>query len=89
MNTKKALISEAENVLAIIIYIDLVSARMCYYATETGEWYWLTQEDLELAVALADDTDEDIQRDVYSHWASLTGGLASPEDQIRLNKEVA
>lgn len=44
------------------------SGRAYYYAGETGQWLWLTAEDLRYAATVA----EERSTDVYSHWCAGT-----------------
>lgn len=76
------LVSQAEEILRISL--SRVGNRFAYYAEETSEWYWVTVSDLRYAVTLSKDDDEQILRDIYSHWCSATGKVISKRTAKRM-----
>lgn len=82
MNTA-ALVARTEEILGISL--TSVGNRHAYYAEETREWYWINRSDLQYAVTLSKDTDEQIANDLYSHWCASTGKVMSKRSARRLS----
>lgn len=78
MKTIRELASAAEAALGIEIVV--AGNRAAYYAEETGEWYWLTREDLAYAIECR----REHGGDAYSHWCSGTGRLMSARSRRKI-----
>lgn len=78
MATIQSLAEAAERALCIDITIT-PSRRAAHYADETGQWYWLTADDLRYAIACADEHGAD----AYSHWCAGAGKPVRTARSIR------
>lgn len=62
---------QASAILGIQILVG--GHRAAYYAKDTRTGYWLSREDLQYAITLSQSDNQDIRRNIYSHWRAGAG----------------